>query len=96
MMESQMRRPIYSAYVFMLGDRYLKFGSYSSARLVENPLGASLYVSVQQANKRFTEIHDHGIWIEGEERKRTSIELHTLMVKPRTSKVDQVENETEI
>ena len=93
-----MKRPKFSAFVFVYQGRYLKFGSYSSARLVDNPLGASLYVSVKQASMKFDQMQKRGVWMMGDhadyaipmERVR-EVELHSIVVEAQTAKIDELE-----
>lgn len=42
----------YSAYVVMRGHEYLRFGSYSKAVPVRNPLAATLYSRLTDAKRR--------------------------------------------
>lgn len=51
----------YNAYVVKLNDEYLRFGSYNTATPTDNPLNATLYSRLCDAQRR---IRKERAWIE--------------------------------
>lgn len=57
---------IYTVYVVMLDEKYLKFGSYCKATIVSNPLYATHYSKPYLANRRINSYQTYpGLWIDG-------------------------------
>ncbi len=61
-------------YVVKYKDKYLRFGSYGSAHLVDNPENASLYSRLKDAQRRVTDY----VYIKRKELQPNELTLWTI------------------